>query len=146
MFLWGSIRTYIHYKPLHDKVKNRIKEHSIENAKENLNELQAIIKNKNNHIEALSLILDIFENSQLIINKIILSKEDELTHFLTDVNLIELINDELDTRCCMFNDKLTHVIKILIHKGDDILNFKYSFSNCVQLLENDVFVGKYAFK
>ena len=45
--------------PLNDEVDKHIKTRSIETAKENLNEFQSVIKNKDNLIEALSLILDI---------------------------------------------------------------------------------------
>ena len=63
-------------KPLNDELDKHIKARSIETAKENLDELQSIIKNKDNLIEALSLILDVYENNPLIINKYIISKED----------------------------------------------------------------------
>ena len=126
-------------QPLNDKTDEHIKERSIETAKENLNELQAVIKNKDNLIEALSLILDIYENNPLIINKVILSKEDELTRLLfllTGAEQIELIKDDSDIGCCKFSDKLTHINKILIHKDENTYNFKYSFPNVVNLLEN----------
>ena len=126
-------------KPLNDNVEEHIKTRSIESAKENLNELQSIIKNKDNLIEALSLILDIYECNPLIINKLIITKEDELTRLLfllTEADSIELIKSDPDIRCCKVLDKYTYINKILIHKGDSVFNFKYSYPNCVQLLDN----------
>ena len=108
-------------KPLNDELDKHIKTRSIETAKENLDELQSIIKNKDNLIEALSLILDIYENNPLIINKYIISKEDELTRLLfllTGADSIEIIKDEPDIGCCKFVDKFNHINKILIHKDD----------------------------
>ena len=126
-------------KPLNDELDKHIKTRSIETAKENLDELQSIIKNKDNLIEALSLILDVYENNPLIINKYIISKEDELTRLLfllTGADSIEVVKDEPDIGCCKFNDKFNHINKILIHKDDNTYNFKYSFPNVVNLLEN----------
>ena len=111
----------IDVKPLNDELDKHIKTRSIETAKENLDELQSIIKNKDNLIEALSLILDIYENNPLIINKYIISKEDELTRLLfllIGADSIEIIKDEPDIGCCKFVDKFNHINKILIHKDD----------------------------
>ena len=126
-------------KPLNDNLDEVVKERSIETAKENLNELQSIIKNKDNLIEALSLILDIYENNPLIVNKVILSKEDELTRLLfllTGADSIELIKSDPEVGCCKFTDKFIHINKILIKKGENTYNFKYSYPNVVNLLEN----------
>lgn len=56
-------------------------------------------KKKDNLIEALSLILDVYENNPLMIDKCIISKEDELVRFLfllIGADSIELIKDEPD--------------------------------------------------
>ena len=125
-------------KPLNDELDKHIKARSIETAKENLDELQSIIKNKDNLIEALSLILDVYENNPLIINKYIISKEDELTRLLfllTGADSIEIIKDEPDIGCCKFVDKFNHINKILIHKDDSTYHLTYSFPNVANLLE-----------
>ncbi len=126
-------------KPLNDNLDEVVKERSIESAKDNLNELQSIIKNKDNLIEALSLILDIYENNPLIVNKVILSKEDELTRLLfllTGADSIELIKSDPEVSCCKFTDKFIYINKILIKKGENSYNFKYSYPNVVNLLDN----------
>ncbi len=69
-------------KPLNDPVEDIIKERDIESAKNSLSELEEIVKNKDNLIEALSLILDIYENNPLIIDKLIVAQEEELTRLL----------------------------------------------------------------
>ena len=126
-------------KPLNDNLDEVVKERSIETAKENLNELQSIIKNKDNLIEALSLILDIYENNPLIVNKVIVSKEDELTRLLfllTGADSIELVKLDPEVSCCKVIDKFIHINKILIKKGENTYNFKYSYPNVVNLLDN----------
>ena len=126
-------------KPLNDPVEDIIKERDIESAKNSLSELEEIVKNKDNLIEALSLILDIYENNPLIINKLIVAQEEELTRLLfllTGAEQIEMIKTEPDLGCTCKFDKFTHIQKIMVKKNGETYNFKYSFPNCVQLLEN----------
>lgn len=125
--------------PLNDNLDNNITEKSIETATENLEQLKTLVKDKNNLIEALSLILDIYENNPLIINKIIIAQEDELARLillLTNADSIEMTKYENEIGCCKQSDKYKHISKILVKKGDNTFNFKYSYPNCVQLLEN----------
>ena len=70
--------------PLCDNIEGNIPadQRSIETALLGLEEMQALLKDKDNLIEALSLILDIYENNPLILNKLIVAKEDELTRLL----------------------------------------------------------------
>ena len=123
---------------LNDNLEENYKERSIETAKQNLEEMEKIILDKNNLIEALSLILDIYERNPLIINKFIVADENELTRLiflLTGAEQIELIKSDPDTGCGCKVDKFTHIQKIMIKKNGNVFNFKYSFPNCVQLLE-----------
>ena len=123
---------------LSDNLEENYKERSIETAKQNLEEMEKIILDKNNLIEALSLILDIYERNPLIINKFIVAEENELTRLiflLTGAEQIELIKSDPDTGCGCKVDKFTHIQKIMIKKNGNVFNFKYSFPNCVQLLE-----------
>ena len=106
----------------HLETKDDVQTRSIETAKDNLAELQTIIKNKDNLIEALSLILDIYENNPLIVNKVILSKEDELTRLLfllTGADSIELVKLEPEMGCCKVAEKFIYINKILIKKGEN---------------------------
>lgn len=131
--------TTINNSPLFDVVEEQFKERSIETAKLSLQEMESLIKNKNNLIEALSLILDIYENNPLIVNKFIVAQEEELTKLLfllTDAEQIELIKTDPETGCTCKVDKYQHIQKIMIHKNGNTLNFKYSYPNVVQLLDN----------
>lgn len=124
---------------LNDELEPNFKERSIESAKHSLEEMETLLKDKDNLIEALSLILDMYENNPLIVNKFIVAKEEELSRLiflLTGAEQIELIKNEPEVGCCMKESKYTYISKIMIKKNGNTYNFKYSFSNCVQLLDN----------
>ena len=126
-------------KPLNDPVENVVKERTVETAQNNLAEMEEIVKNKDNLIEALSLILDIYENNPLIVNRFIVAQEDELTRLLfllTGAEQIELIKTDPEIGCTCKAAKFTHINKIMVKKGGNTYNFKYSFPNVVQLLDN----------
>jgi len=120
--------------------ENNFKERSVETARKSVEEMEALIKDKDNLIEALSLILDIYENNPLIVNKFIVPKEEDLTRLLfllTNAEQIELIKNDPEIKCCKtVNDKVQYVSKIMIKKNGNTYNFKYSFPNVIQLLEN----------
>ena len=112
---------------------------SLETAKEGLDEMQTLLKDKDNLIEALSLILDIYENNPLIVNKLIIAEEEVLTRLLfllTGAEEIQLIKADPETGCMCKVDKFQYIQKIMIRKNGNLYNFKYSFPNVVQLLDN----------
>mgnify|MGYP001037691363 FL=1 len=112
---------------------------SLETAKEGLDEMQTLLKDKDNLIEALSLILDIYENNPLIVNKLIIAEEEVLTRLLfllTGAEEIQLIKSDPETGCTCKIDKFQYIQKIMIKKNGNLYNFKYSFPNVVQLLDN----------
>ena len=126
-------------EPLDDKLDNTLRERTIDTAKEGLEEFRKIIKDQNNLIEALSLILDIYERNPLIINKCIIAEEEELSRLiflLTGAEQIEMVKTEPEMKCCAPVDKFTYINKIMVKKNGNTYNFKYSFPNVVQLLEN----------
>ena len=127
-------------KPLDDSLENNFKERSIETAKESLEEMESLLKDKDNLIEALSLILDIYENNPFIVNRFIVAQEDELTRLLfllTGAEEIQLIKSDPEVKCCSKKiDKVQYISKIMVKKNGNTYNFKYSFPNVVQLLDN----------
>ena len=127
--------------PLTDEVENSaLMERSIDTAKKSLSDMEALLKDKDNLIEALSLLLDIYENNPFIVNKFIVAQEDELTRLLfllTGADEIQLIKQDPEVKCCSKRiDKVQYISKIMVKKGDNTYNFKYSFPNVVQLLDN----------
>ena len=127
-------------KPLDDSLENNFKERSVETAKESLEEMEALLKDKDNLIEALSLILDIYENNPFIVNRFIVAQEDELTRLLfllTGAEEIQLIKGDPEVKCCSKKiDKVQYISMIMVKKNGNTYNFKYSFPNVVQLLDN----------
>ena len=127
-------------KPLNDELEPSFKERTVETAKKSLEEMEALLKDKDNLIEALSLILDIYENNPFIVNKFIVAQEDELTRLLfllTGADEIQLIKNDPEIKCCVKKvDKVQLISKIMVKKNGNTYNFKYSFPNVVQLLDN----------
>lgn len=113
---------------------------SIDTAKKSLTEMETLLKDKDNLIEALSLLLDIYENNPFIVNKFIVAQEEELTRLLfllTGAEEIQLIKSDPEVKCCVKKiDKVQYISKIMVKKGGNTYNFKYSFPNVVQLLDN----------
>lgn len=127
--------------PLNDDLENSaLVDRSIDTAKKSLTEMEALLKDKDNLIEALSLLLDIYENNPFIVNKFIVAQEEELTRLLfllTGADEIQLIKSDPEVKCCVKKiDKVQYISKIMVKKGGNTYNFKYSFPNVVQLLDN----------
>lgn len=127
-------------RPLNDELEPSFKERTVETAKKSLEEMEALLKDKDNLIEALSLILDIYENNPFVVNKFIVAQEDELTRLLfllTGADEIQLIKNDPEIKCCVKKvDKVQLISKIMVKKNGNTYNFKYSFPNVVQLLDN----------
>lgn len=127
--------------PLNDDLENSaLVDRSIDTAKKSLTEMETLLKDKDNLIEALSLLLDIYENNPFIVNKFIVAQEEELTRLLfllTGAEEIQLIKADPEIKCCLKKiDKVQYISKIMVKKGGNTYNFKYSFPNVVQLLDN----------
>ena len=127
-------------KAISDPVeRDTIVERDIETAKKNVEEMYGIVKNKDNLIEALSLILDMYENNPLIVNKLIIPNEQELTRLLfllTQGDEIELVNTDNETGCLCKPSKFIIINKIMVKKEGELYSFKYSFPNATQLHDN----------
>ena len=117
-----------------------IKERSIESVMLNLEEMEGIVKDKNSLIQALALIIDLYENNPLIVNKLIVAHEEELIRLLmllTDADSVEIVKkDTVDGGCLCKIPKYDLVDKIMIHKGQELYNLKYSFPSVIRLLDN----------
>ena len=116
-----------------------IQERSVETAKETTNELQALIRSKDNIINAFALMLDILEHNPLIINKYVVADLDSLTlliSYLTEADRVD-IQESLDIDCsCSGHPKYVPIDKIYITKGNDTQNFKYQYPNANKILDD----------
>lgn len=116
-----------------------IKERSIESAFKDLDEMNDIVKDKNCLIQALALIIDLYESNPLIVNRCIVAEEEtliKLLMLLTDANEVEIVKKDFEVGCLCKAPQFMFVDKIIIHKHDEIFNLKYSFPNVVRLLDN----------
>ena len=115
------------------------KERSIETSKESLEDIQSLIKSKDNIINAYSLMLDIVENNPLIINKFVIAEYDSLTlliQYLTEADQVD-IQESLDVECsCTGHPKYVPVDKIYITKNGETQNFKYQYPNANKVLDD----------
>ena len=124
---------------LTDELENHLKTRSITSAQADLEEMQAIITDKDHLIEALSLIVDLYQNNPLKFNKFIIPEEAELInllYLLTGAEEIQLTKDDPEVSCGCKNLNFARVSKIMVKKNDNTYNFKYSFPNVIQLLDN----------
>ena len=101
--------------------------------------LEALIKSKDNIINAYSLLLTIAENNPVIVNKFIVAKASELAQLiklLTEADDVQ-INLNLDVDCsCVGSVNYSSVDKIYIAKNGETLNFKYSYPNANKILDD----------
>ena len=103
------------------------------------NELQELLQYKDNVIEALSALLKIVESNPLIINKLIVASIEDLASLiklLTGADNVQ-INTNNDVECsCLKDLDFVSVDKIYIVKGNETLNFKYSFPDANKILDD----------
>ena len=108
--------------------------------------LESLIKSKDNIINAYSLLLTIAENNPVIVNKFIVAKVSELGQLiklLTEADDVQ-INFNLDVDCsCVGSSHYSEVDKIYIIKGNQTLNFKYSYPNANKILDDHRVSVKY---
>jgi len=135
--------TTIHESPSVDNLAhyNRdepIKTRSIDTANNTLTSLEGLNSDKDQMITALNMLLDIYENNPLIVNKYVIADDivlGNLIQALTGADEVTLYKEDYEPKC--FDKKLSFsvVSKIIVKKGDDIMNFKYQYPAVVEFLE-----------
>lgn len=114
-----------------------IQTRDIDSAKLQLDDLQKLISNQKDLITALNLLLDMYENNPLIINKYIVADSislKELIKLLTSANKVELNIADAEVNCGC-NPKYQYISKIIIKKDNTTYNLKYHFSDVIQFLD-----------
>ena len=108
--------------------------------KREVDERDALLQYKDNVIEALHGLLKIVENNPLIVNKFIVASIDDLKQLiklLTGADDVHInTNEDIDCNCCGSDLNFVSVDKIYILKGNDTLNFKYSFPDANKILDD----------
>lgn len=112
----------------------------LDHVQSNLDKIKQLVKDKDSLIEALGLIIDIYQCNPLIINRYLIAEEPVLTQLLfllTNADEIILTKDEVfPSGCsCTSVSEYQKITKIMIRKADSLLNFKYSFPNVIQFLD-----------
>ena len=101
------------------------------------NDLNSLIRTKDNIIHAYSLLLDIIESNPLIINKQVIAEIDSLSHlilFLTEADTVD-VQVSNDIECsCVGSTKFVAVEKIFVTKNNETLNFKYNYADANKFL------------
>lgn len=108
----------------------------------NIDELMELCKSKDNLISALSIIVDIYQHNPLIINRYIIADEKMLTdllYCLTSADEINISKQNIlaGSGCLCKHSECDYasVSKIMIRKDGQSFNFKYSYPNVIQFLD-----------
>lgn len=111
---------------------------SIETANESIEDIKAIIQDKERMIEALSLILDLIENNPIHINKYIIPERNvllRLIYLLTNADEIRISELDPDVGCGC-RSIVYHIIdKIYVVNGNETSILKYKFPDVIELLD-----------
>ena len=112
---------------------------TVEDATQDIQQLQALLKSKEDMALALTLMLNLVENNPLIVNKYIVAPEDvlcELIKLLTSassVTIKNLIDEDVGCKCGAV--KYQVIDKIYVEKDGDTHILKYSFPDATKLLD-----------
>ena len=106
-------------------------------AESRIAELQNMINDKGQVIEALSLIIELLESNPLIINRYVIAKADTLERLvllLTGADNVEIL--VTDVECgCNTSRAVNPIERIYVTKNDKILQLKYDFPESMRILE-----------
>ena len=114
---------------------------SVEDIKEDYEQLLKVVKTKDAITQALSIMLNLVEHNPLIVNKYIISPKDiliNLIQLLTEADKVEIIMAVEDVECgCTSSSKnnFSVIDKIYVNKDGNTSILKYGFAECLQVLE-----------
>ena len=112
---------------------------SVEDIRNDFQQLQNLIVEKENLAKALSIMLNLVENNPLIINKLIIAPSDilaELIKLLTggdEVKINYLLEDDVGCTCSIV--KFIPIDKIYVIKNDETKILKYDYPDALQILD-----------
>lgn len=115
-----------------------------------IDELLDLCKSKDELINALSLVVDIYQHNPLIISKYIIPDEKMLTdllYCLTSADEVTIQKQSIVDGGCWCKGSGEHnyavITKIMIKKDNQSFNFKYSYPNVIEFLEERAISWKY---
>ena len=99
-------------------------------------EMEKTIGEKDNIIKALSIMVDMYRNNPLIVNKYVIASLDTLSELIRLLTNSETVDIQLsDIECTCFSAKYQTVKRIYITSGGEIYSIEMSPA-CLQLLDN----------
>ena len=107
-------------------------------AEQSVEDISKIISEKDNIIKAFSLIIDLYKNNPLIINKYVIAESEtlkELISLLTSADSVDIQLTDIECDCCCSSAKYQAIKRIYITVSGEI----YSIEMCpavLQILEN----------
>ena len=113
---------------------------SVEDIRNDFNQLQALVKQKEDIAKALSIMLNLVENNPLIVNKCIVAPSDilaELIKLLTSADEVKLnyaLEDDVGCTCGAV--KFLAIDKIYVVKDGQTQVLKYSYPDAIKLLDD----------
>ena len=113
---------------------------TIDDAEQDIQTLQALLKSKDDMARALTLMLNLVEHNPLVVNKLIVAPESvlcELIKLLTsaeDVTITYLLDNDVGCSCGAVKYML--IDKIYVVKDGDTHVLKYSFPDATKLLDD----------
>ena len=111
---------------------------SVEDIKEDYEQLLKVVKTKDAITQALSIMLNLVEHNPLIVNKYIISPKEiliNLIQLLTEADKVEIIMN-VDVDCgCSANNKYSVIDKIYVSKDGNTSILKYNYAEALQILE-----------
>ena len=114
---------------------------SVEDIKEDYEQLLKVVKTKDAITQALSIMLNLIEHNPLIVNKYIISPKEiliNLIQLLTEADKVDIIMniDDIECGCSSSNSNKYSVIdKIYVSKDGNTAILKYSYADALQILE-----------
>jgi hypothetical protein len=125
-----DVHVYENLEPIEETVKRTAHE-----------DLEKVIKDTDNVVKALSLIIELMQNNPIKINSLIIAKGDtliELIKLITGAEDVELKYSDIDPDCGCCSGTgydLESVNQILVTKEKEIYNLKYNCPEAIVLLD-----------
>jgi len=111
---------------------------SVETASSTLESLKALNDDKDQIINALNQLLDIYENNPLVVNKYVIADDMVLSNLiqaLTGADEVCIYKDDYEPKCFEKKISFSVVQKIIVRIGDEVYNLKYNYANVVEFLD-----------
>ena len=132
-----QIQSVPNYPNIYDTIPPPVQERSVEDV---ISPIESEIQDKDNIIQALSLIIDIMRSNPLIINKYIVASSynlQELILLLTGAETVDIQFDDPEISCFCSPEPYLHIRSIYVTKNGSQQIFKHSFPTALRILDEN---------